>query len=154
MWIVKPKTGVITLILYKLFTVRGNSGKTRQLRQISSCVMNVTWVTPLRFTTSHQLPAFTVVTDNSNANTPLVSHVTVHSKRCQTSLTIWINDIVPADCADVIPDFRAGSPRWIATVISISNVARLALAWIRSRFIHTCSKRVTVVCLFFTLIEI
>ena len=153
-WIVKPKTGAITLILDKLFTVRRNSGKSRQLRQFSSCVMNVTRVTPRLFTTSHQLPSFIVMTDDCYANTFLVSHVTVDSKRCQTPVTIWINDILPADCADGTPDFRAGSRRWMATVMSISNVPRLALAWVRPRFIHTCSKRVTVVCLFFTLIEI
>ena len=144
---------MVTLVLDKLFTVCGNYGETGQLRQASSSVVNCTWVTPSSFASLHVPPALTVMTDDCHANTLLASHVTVHCEWCQSSLAIWINHIVSAT-ADVVPDFRAGSWFWLNTVTSISNVPRLAFAWIGSTFIDTWSAKVTIVCLSFTLIKI
>ena len=111
--------------------------------------MNITWVTTAAVASSHQLPALNIVTDDCLANTLFVIHITVHSKWCQPSLAIWINPIASAT-AVVFGDFRAGSRGWLATVMSTSHVPRLALAWIGSTFIGTCSIRVTFVCLFFS----
>ena len=152
-WTVKPQTGVITLVLYKLFTVRRDSGQTHQLRQTCSCVMNVTYVTTSVFKSIHNSSALTVVTDNCHANTLFVSHVTVRCEWCQTSLAIWINHVVSADAADVRFDISAGY--WDSTTVqSISNVATFTLAWIGSKFIDTCGKCMTAVCLTSTFIKI
>ena len=91
----------MTLVLDKLLAMWGGADETRQLRQTRSCVVNVTCVASLLSITAavtNPCSALTVVTDNSNTNTILVSHVTVHRKWCQTTHAIWINDVISAFC--------------------------------------------------------
>ena len=91
----------ITVILYKLLTVRGDSGEIGQLRQTRSIVINDTWVATRVFKSFHMSPVLTVVTDDSHANSILVSHVTVHWEWCQISFAIWINVVISTFCCRV-----------------------------------------------------
>lgn len=78
---IKPQPGVKAFILNKLFTVWGDLGETRQLRQICSHVMNVTWVAPRIFAAIHKFSVLAIVTDDCHANAVLVSHITKDKKR-------------------------------------------------------------------------
>ena len=78
---ISEQTRVMTLIIDKLFTVWGDFGETRQLRQTRSGIMNVTWVTPRRIIAINQCSVLAVVTDNCHANSILVSHITSDVKR-------------------------------------------------------------------------
>ena len=86
--------GGMTLILDELFTVQGNSGEIRKLGKTCSCVINITGVTTLRFTSVHQRSVFAVVTYKGHANSILVSHVTGDvTYRGQTSFAVRVNDV-------------------------------------------------------------
>ena len=100
MHIVKQE-GIYTLILDKLFTVWGDCGEARQLRQTRSHVVNVTWVTPLGFISFYQCSVFTVVTDDCHANSVLISHIAESYKWLQTSLAIRIYDIIALLCCRI-----------------------------------------------------
>ena len=138
---------MITLVLNKLFTVWWDSGETRQLRETRSCVMNITCVTTLTFTSLHERSALTVVTDDCNANSIFVTHVTVNSEWCQASRAIWINNVISAYTTAVCPDFRTGSVILVKAFVAISSITRVTLAWIWSSFICTTGMLTTVICL-------
>ena len=99
---------VMTLVLDKLLTVGGDAGETRQLRETSSCVMNITWVTTPGFKTIYVRSAFTVVTDHCHANSIFITHVTVYSKWCQAPRAIWINDVISTYTTAVCSDLGTG----------------------------------------------
>ncbi len=140
----------ITFILNELFTIWVDSGETRQLRQTRSCVMDVTWVTTISFTSLHESSAFTVVTNHCHANATLATHVAVNGKWCQASRAIWINDVISAYITAVCSDRRTGSI--IIAFKAISNVTLVTLARIWATFICTAGMLMTLICLSFAFI--
>ena len=141
-----------TFILHELFTVRGDSSKTRQLRETCSCVMYVTWVTTLGFKTNNQRSVFTVVTYHCHANSIFITHVTVYSEWCQAFRAIRINDVISTYTTAVCSDLRTGSVYVIPAFDAIASKAIVTLAWIWSKFICTTGMLMTVVCLSITFI--
>ena len=137
---------MITLVLDKLLTVWWDSGETCQLRETRSCVMNVTWVTTSRTKSVHVRSAFTVVTDDCNANSIFVTHVAVNSEWCQASRAIWINFVISA-YADVFPSCRTGIRYNRTALKTISSKTMVTLAWIWSTFICTTGMLITVICI-------
>ena len=93
---------VITLVLYKLFTVRRDAGEIGQLRETRSSVKNGPWVGPWAFISSHMFSTLTIVTDDCQVNSIFVCYITVHWECFLTSLAIWINDVISTFCCRVI----------------------------------------------------
>ena len=115
-WItIEEQHWIITLILNKLFTVQRDTGETCQLRQTCSCVMNVTWVAASGFITFaivHVRSALTIVTNDCHANALFVCHITEHCEWCQSSLAIWIDDVISVCTVSVFSYGRARFFGW------------------------------------------
>ena len=88
----------ITLILDKLLAVWGDMGEIGQLRQSGSNVLNFPGVASTLSTSVYQSPALCIVTDDCDANSVLLYHVTVNCEWFQISLAIWINAVISTCC--------------------------------------------------------
>ena len=94
---------VITLLLFKLFTVRRDAGEIGQLRETRSSVENGLWVAPWAFISCHMFSTLTMVTDDCHVNSIFVCYITVHWESFLTSLAIWINDVISTFYCRVTP---------------------------------------------------
>ena len=92
---------VITLLLFKLFTVRRDAGEIGQLRETRSSVENGPWVAPWAFISCHMFSTLTMVTNDCHVNSIFVCYITVHWESFLTSLAIWINDVISTFCCRV-----------------------------------------------------
>ena len=82
---------VVALLLYKLLTVSWWSCQVCQLSHISLRVLDGARIRAFSKKASHQLPAFTIMTENCHSNTALVSHIDF--ERFHSALSIRVDDV-------------------------------------------------------------
>ena len=88
---------IFTFVLDKLFTVLWDLSERCQLRGADSSISYIFPVTSWEFTSiciSDVSSTLTVVTDDSHANSTLITHVTVHTEGCHASFAIRVNDVI------------------------------------------------------------